>query len=195
MADYIKLPVMQEVFFELLPGIFLRNKKTGYEISVTDPVTNKTYETAPGLMVDGVIINNAAVIANLDPEIVEKIDVISDRYFVGNYLFYGLVNVISKAGDYSCVALPEYAVRLSYRVFDPVSTFSSPDYTPVELRNSRKPDFRNTLYWDPSIIPGKDGKYRVEFWNSDISGDYIINIKGFTSDGKVIAGKKIFNVR
>jgi hypothetical protein len=195
MDDYIKLPVMQEVFFELIPGVFLKNRKTGYNISIADPVSNKPYETAPGLMIDGVMINNPSIIANLDPEIVEKIDVVTDKYFVGDYLFYGLINVISKAGDYNCVTLPDYAVRFSYRVFDPVSKFSSPDYSSDELRNNRKPDFRNTLFWNPSIIPDKVGKLGVEFWTSDIISDYIINIQGFTQEGKIFGYKKIISVK
>jgi hypothetical protein len=195
LADYIKLPVMQEVFFELMPGIFLKNKRTGYEITISDPLSNRLYETPPALMVDGVFISNASIIANLDPEIVEKIDVVNEQYFVGDYSFFGIVNVISKAGDYSCVTMPEYAVRMPYRVTDPVMSFASPDYTSDDMKNRRIPDFRNTLYWNPSVIPGKDGRFRVEFWTSDIASDYIVNIQGITAEGKTITYKKIISVK
>jgi hypothetical protein len=195
MADYIKLPVMQEVFFELIPGVFLKNKKSVYEISIADPVDNRTYEVAPGLLVDGVIINDPAIIAELDPEIVEKIDVVREKYFVGDYLFFGLVNVITKSGDFGNVTLPRYAARLPYRVIDPVVSFLSPDYSSAEMKNSRIPDFRNTLYWNPSVKPDKDGKAVIEFWTSDVVLDYVINIQGITSEGKQIALKKIIKVK
>jgi hypothetical protein len=195
LADYIKLPVMQEVFFELMPGIFLKNKKTGYEITISDPLSNKLYETPPALMVDGVLISNASIIANLDPEIVEKIDVVNEQYFVGDYSFFGIVNVISKTGNYSCVTMPEYAVRMPYKVTDPVMSFASPDYTSGDMKNRRIPDFRNTLYWNPSVIPGKDGRLRVEFWTSDIASDYIVNIQGITAEGKTVTYKKIIRVK
>ena len=184
MADYIKLPVMQEVFFELMPGVSLKHKKSGYEISIADPVDNKTYDVAPVLMIDGVIINDPSIIANLDPEIVEKIDAVKEKYFVGDYLFYGMVNIITKSGDFSCATLPGYAVRLHSRAIDPVASFVSPDYSSAEMKNSRIPDFRNTLYWNPSVKPDKDGKARIEFWTSDIASDYEINIQGITSEGK-----------
>ena len=195
MKDYITLPVMQEVFFELLVGVFLKNKKSGYEITVFDPEFNKVYETPPGLFIDGVAVKDPAVIAGLDPEIVEKIDVIRERYFVGDYLFYGIVNIITKAGDFSNATLPDYAIRLSYRVIDPVNSFISPDYSSTALKKSRIPDFRNTLYWNPSVKPDQDGKTRVEFWSSDNKADYLINIQGITQEGKIFSLQRVLKVK
>ncbi|MEI6049168.1 MAG: hypothetical protein WCS03_09750 [Bacteroidota bacterium] len=194
MADYIKLPVMDEVFFELLPGVSLRSKKSVYEILISDPVTKSNYVVAPGLMIDGVFINDPSIIRNLDPEFVEKIDVVKEKYMIGNYLFYGIVNIIMKAGDYSSVTLPDYAIRMSYKVLDPVWSFLSPDYSAAGLMESHIPDFRNTLYWNPSVKPDKDGKTRVEFWTSDVTSDYEINIQGITSGGKLISAKKLIRV-
>ena len=195
MKNYIKLPVMEEVFFELVPHVALKKNKSDYEIAVVDPFGNSVFDEPPGLMIDGVIIKNPSIIANLDPELVEKMDVIRERYFVGDYSFYGIVNVITKAGDFSYVSLPNYAVRLKYRVIDPVRAFVSPDYSSAEIRSSRTPDFRNTLYWNSSVKPDKDGKFRIEFWTSDIKSDYEINIQGITSGGETISLRKIIKVK
>jgi hypothetical protein len=195
MKDYIALPVMQEVFFELLVGVSLKNKKSDYEITISDPENNVVYETPPGLFVDGVKVKDPSVIAGLDPDIVEKIDVIRERYFIGDYFFYGIVNIITKAGDFSNVTLPDYATRLSYRVIDPVNSFISPDYSSPEMKKNRIPDFRNTLYWNPSVKPNKDGKARVEFWSSDNKTNYFINIQGITQDGRLISFQKKIKVK
>jgi hypothetical protein len=195
MKDYITLPVMQEVFFELLVGVSLKNKKSGYEITISDPEYHMVYKTPPALFVDGVLIKDPEVIAGLDPEIVEKIDVIRGRYFVGDYFFYGIVNVITKAGDFSNVTLPDYAIRLSYRVIDQVNSFISPDYSSKAMKKNRIPDFRNTLYWNPSVKPDQDGKARVEFWSSDNKTDYLINIQGITQEGKPFSFQKNIKVK
>jgi len=194
MDDYIKLPVMQEVFFELMPGVFLKKKKAGYEITIADPFENKIYDKTPLMFIDGVVVKDPDIIANLDPELVEKIDAVKSRYFVGEYMFYGLVNVITRAGDFSNVTLPDYAVRLPYSVTEPVRTFSSPDYASQEKRQSHMPDFRNTLYWNPSVKPDMEGKVGVEFWSSDFKSDYEIKIQGITGDGKLVSLKKIIKV-
>jgi len=54
--------------------------------------------------------------------------------------------------------LPDYAIRLPYRAIDPVPKFISPDYSTTALKKSRIPDFRNTLYWNPSVKTDKEGK-------------------------------------
>jgi hypothetical protein len=195
MDDYIKLPVMQEVFFELTPGVFLKKKKSGYEITIADPVDNKIYDRAPVLFVDGVVVKDPAVIANLDPEHVEKVDAVRSRYFIGEYLFYGLVNVITRTGDFSSVTLPDYAVRLPYRVTEPVNSFSSPDYTSQEKRQNRIPDFRNTLYWNSSVTADKEGKVNVDFWTSDIKSDYEISLQGVNSSGEPVSFRKTVKVK
>ncbi len=195
MDDYIKLPVMSEVFFELLPGVFLKSRKSVWDISIADPEVNRIYDGPPVLLIDGVVIDDAAKIANMDPDLVEKIDVIKERYLVGDFLFLGLVNVITRAGDFSNAVLPNYALRLQYRVTEPVNTFSAPDYSTPEMKQRRIPDFRNTLYWNPDLIPDKNGKATVEFWSSDYAGEYVIDVQGLTDRGAKISLRKSFTVR
>jgi len=195
MKEYITLPVMQEVFFELLVGVFLKTKKSGYEITMNDPVNNTPYDMTPGLFVDGVMVKDASVIAGIDPEMVEKIDVVRNKYFVGDYLFYGIVNIITKSGDFNNVTLPPYAIRVPYRVFDPEISFLSPEYNSAANKSSRVPDFRNTIYWNPSLKTDRDGKASFKFWTSDFISDFEINIQGFSPDGKAFSIKKIIKVR
>jgi len=194
MKDYIKLPVMQEVFFELLPGVSLNNRKSGWEITLNDPRTNHPYETTPGLFIDGIKVKDPAIIAGLDPEVVEKIDVVREKYYVGNYLFYGIVNIITKTGDFSNVTLPAYAVRLPYRAIDPVASFTSPDYSRADRKKDHLADFRNTLYWNPSVKLSETGKARVEFWTSDYISDFEVDIQGVGADGNPYSIKKVIRV-
>lgn len=194
MADYIKLPVMEEVIFELLPQVSLRKRNSVYSIFVTERIDDNFTVTAPVLMLDGIIIKDASIIANLDPEIVERIDVVKEKYVVGKYIFPAIMNVITKSGDFSNIPFPDYMVRLPYRVTDPVLSFISPDYSSQDLKKSRVPDYRNTLYWNPAVTTGSDGKARVEFWSSDNKADYVIRIQGLTKDGKTISLSKIIRV-
>jgi len=195
MDNYIKLPVMQEVFFELMPGVYLRKKKSEYEVSILDPVESRIFDKPPVLFVDGVVINDPDIIASLDPDLVEKIDAVKSRYFVGNYMFYGLVNVITRKGDFSHVTLPDYAVRIPYRVAEPVRSFTAPDYSLPVNRKSRIPDFRNTLYWNPSVKPNEVGGVQMEFWSSDFKSDYTINIQGICPDGSAISISRSIRIR
>jgi hypothetical protein len=194
MDDYIKLPVMQEVFFELLPGVTLKSKKSKSEIIITDPVEYKPFDNPPTLLVDGVVINDPDIIANMDPELVEKIDVVRERYFVGDYLFYGILNVITRAGNFSNVTLPDYAVRLNFETVEPSEPFTSPDYSSSSIKQGRIPDFRNTLYWNPSVKVDGKGKAKIEFWSSDFVSEYEIIVQGLSGDGKPCSAKKVISI-
>ncbi len=185
--NYIKLPVMEEVFFELLPGVMLRRISTGYDVEVIDPVGKSRYNMPPGLFIDGIKINNASVLADLDPELVEQIDVVSDKYIVGDYLFFGIINVITRKGDFHNINLPEGAVRLNYRIADPSFSFISPAYSEEAMKRDRIPDLRNTIFWDPSVVPGNDGKISIEFRTPDYKTDYLVNIQGTTRNGNPVS--------
>ena len=195
LSEYISLPVMSEVFFELLPGVSLKKRQSGYEIFITEHVNDEVSVLQPTLMIDGVIIPDASMIANLDPELVEKIDIVKSKYVVGKHTFSGIVNVITKTGDYSAVSISDNMMRVPYAVNDPMMKFISPDYSAEESHESRIPDYRNTYYWNPSVKTGKTGKTAIEFWSSDNKGDYLINIQGITSDGNAFSLQKVIKIR
>jgi len=193
--DYIMLPTMQEVFFELLPGIIIRSRKTGYEILITNPLTGIFYSIPPLIMIDGVIINDLSVLVELNPETVEKIEVVRTPYLVGDMILYGIVNVITRSGDFSDITMPDYAVILPYRVVESPATFISPDYENETVRRSRKPDLRNTLYWNPSVRSNKNGETRIEFRTSDLPGSYTVRIEGISETGEKLSVRQSFIVR
>ena len=62
-------------------------------------------------------------------------------------------------------------------------------------RQSRTPDLRNTLYWNPSVKTNSNGKAEIEFWTSDLPGIYTINIQGIAGTGEKISLYKSFTVR
>lgn len=188
MKDYISLPVMQEIFFELVPGVIVRTRKSKYGLFMLDPVSKKENEIMPTLLVDGVVVDDPASILDLDPELVEEIDVINSEYIVGSVKLSGIINVITKAGDFSSVSLPRNAVRYTFKDHDLSYKFKVPDYSSDVKKNARIPDFRNTLYWDSGLKPDKNGKIQIEIPASDFVSDYIINFQG-------VAGDRLFSIR
>lgn len=195
LKEWMKLHSVEEIFFEIVPNVSLKKTETGFEIFMTDPLGRILFDTPPVMMIDGVIIRDPDILAGLDPEEVEKIDVVKEQYMVGDYLFNGIVNVITKPGDLSQIPIPDYALRIQYRITDTFTPFISPDYSlPSKVKN-REPDFRNTLYWNPDVRPDEDGKAIIGFWTSDIRGDYEVCVQGITADGKGVYLRKKINVK
>jgi hypothetical protein len=194
MEDYISLPVMQEVFFELVPGVRLRERRSGYEMKIVNPYTGYYYDDLATVMIDGVVINDLKALADLDPEIVEKIDIIKTPYLTGDFVHSGIIHVITRSGNFNNLTLPDNAIKMPYRVTDPVSLFSPPDYSGSGNKQTRIPDFRNTLYWNPSVKLQEGGKSSVEFWTSDLAGKYLVDLQGITTEGNKVSFRKVITV-
>ncbi len=192
--DYIRLPVMQEVFFELLPGIILRNKDSGYEIKITNPLTGKYYDEPPLVMIDGVIINDLNILAGLDPAKVERIEVVMTPYLTGDLILHGIVNVITLEGDFGEMTMQDYAAILPYRSVEEPKVFIHPDYSDSTFGSDHIPDLRNTLYWEPSLKTDNRGRAEVVFRTSDQPGLYEITVFGLTESGKWVYGSRTFRV-
>ena len=58
-------------------------------------------------------------------------------------------------------------------------------------KESRRPDFRHTMYWEPSVT----GKTGTEFYTSDLEGVYVATLQGVDADGKMIEVKWEFEVK
>lgn len=192
--DYISLPVMQEVFFELLPGIILRNRDSGYELKITNPLTGKYYEEPPLVMIDGVIINDLNILAGFDPEKVDKIEVVMTPYLTGDLILHGIVNVITREGNYGDFIMQDYAAILPYRSVEEPRVFVHPVSPEPAGSRDRIPDLRNTLFWEPALKTDSDGEAEVVFRTSDQPGLYEISVCGVSEEGEWIWVKETFRV-
>jgi hypothetical protein len=83
---------------------------------------------------------------------------------------------------------------LDYNGLQRKKEFYSPDYSTVPAIQSRLADFRDLLYWNPSLSLEKDGKITIEFYSSDKTGKYEISVQGITKEGKPAVGYGTFTV-
>lgn len=59
--------------------------------------------------------------------------------------------------------------------------FYSPDYSLMEP----EADYRRTLYWNPSVVPDKDGRATVKFYNNSICKTFTVDAQTVTPSGKI----------
>lgn len=76
--------------------------------------------------------------------------------------------------------------------FEEFRNFYSPSYSEKNI-DSDIPDYRETLYWNPSIVVDQENT-SVSFFTCDNLANYIIKIEGITSSGKICLGKYNFTV-
>jgi hypothetical protein len=185
LEDYIKLPAVEELFYEIVKSVLIKRKRNNnFELQIINPVTKIPIPTKPLFLVDGVPVHDInPVIIYMDPVNIEKIDVVSAPFVQGNESYYGIINMVTKQADYNHFDLPSYAVRKPYQFYQVPYTFNSPDYSAVNDSILTNPDFRNLLYWNPEITTDNTGVSTVSFYTADDISDYRIVIQGLSQDG------------
>src|SRR5579862_469279 len=64
--------------------------------------------------------------------------------------------------------------------------FTIPDYDKPEIKKSQFRDLRSTLYWNGNVLTDSIGRASLEFYTSDRTATYSINIVGITKTGESI---------
>ena len=94
-------------------------------------------------------------------------------------------------GGVKCVALFHiFAYLCGVKEFDlgyqVTREFFALVYTFPEQRASERPDLRTTIFWNPSVTTGEDGKANIHFYTSDHVENYVVVIEGITDEGGVV---------
>ncbi len=75
----------------------------------------------------------------------------------------------------------------------PAREFYTPDYDANDEKRI-KPDYRNTLYWNPTLTTDDNGDINFSFFTSDEAGEYRIHIEGMTYSGIPVVRDYYFTV-
>ena len=142
------------------------------------------FENKPLILVDGVPIYDFEKVLNINSKDIERADIINTRYFISGNIFDGIVSFITVKGNLSVIEFDNSIFRQVYEGFQTRNNSYTPDYSSIVMKNSRIPDYRNTLYWKPDLHTAKNGKTEIEFFTSDESSDYTIVVEGITPDGR-----------
>jgi hypothetical protein len=189
LEDYIRLPAVEELFVELVKKVYIKRRRSSFRLTVVDPETAIPKIDAPLLLLDGVpVLDINPVITYLDPVDIEKIEVLSSWYVIGDKFYFSVINMITKQAGYGHFELPSYAVRKQFQFLQYPVSFDSPDHSAGNDSLLLTPDFRNLLYWNPEVITDANGIATVSFYTSDDISDYRIVVQGLTEDG--LAGCK-----
>ena len=187
--DYTRFKSMEEVLREYVPGVMVRKRKENFTMRVINRPANKLFEKHPLVLLDGVPIFDADKIMNYDPLKIKRLEVMTQPYFVGALEADGIVSFTSYRGLAEGLEIDPATVSLDYEGLQSQREFYSPDYSTVAAIQNRAADFRDLLYWNPSVTLDKDGKTQLEFYSSDKVGRYEINFQGMNKEGKVASGR------
>lgn len=193
LEDYIELSSLEEVFYEIVPPVFVKTDNGRKYLTVAN-YTTRQVSSAGLVLLDNVPVFNVNELLKISPVNIDRIDVINRPYYLGDYLIESVVSIKTRTGDFGGYKFPEHSVFLEYQTFEDDVYFSSPEYADQKLKNNPAPDFRTTLYWKPAYkMETQDAGF--SFYTSDATGEYQILVRAISTDGSVIYGSEQFRVR
>lgn len=190
--DYIELPNIGEVIFELVPDVSVITRNDIYYLRSRGYITDlEIYK--PLIMIDNIPVSDVGAMLKMTPERIERIDVVDRIYAKGDLLFGGMLNLISRKGDMAGIDLPENSYFFSFDGFVQPDTTSFQDMK-NQHHHTRIPDVRNCLYWNPAvdILPGET--ITLDLNTTDKTGYYLIVVRGVTNEGTIVEGRSVFKV-
>lgn len=189
--DYTRFPVMEEVMREYVPSVFVRKRRDGFHFMVVDEVNRGVLSGDPMILFDGVPVLDVDDIMRVDPLRVKKLEIVSRAYYLGQALFSGIVSYTTYHGDLGGLELDPGSISLDYDGLQLRRKFHKPVYT-RDQANDRLPDQRHLLHWEPAISTDNEGNAQVEFYTSDVTGQFAIVVEGMNESG--FAGSSMYTV-
>jgi hypothetical protein len=180
--DFTRFPSMEDIFREFIPDVIVRKRKESFELRVVNPVNGNPFSEAPLILLDGIPVTEASVIA-FDPLKVRRIETVSKRYFYSILALEGIISVETYDGNASGLSLPS-GLHTHYKGPALQRQFRAPQYPAPEL--DRIPDFRTQIYWNPNVVMRPKSVQHFEIFASDFEGNFLVDIQGFTTAGKAI---------
>lgn len=178
LADYIALPTIKDYFYELIPLVGVRHEGKKSVLKVLGNYSELAiYE--PLVLVDMVPVFDIDKVLALQPEKIERIEVITTPYIRGDIIFGGIVSLFSKKGDLAGIDLPSAGRFINYSML-------SRNSGQVEKAREGKniPDLRNCIYWNPGLKLDKNNQAALSFETGDNTGDFLILVRSVNSDEK-----------
>jgi len=194
LSDYTRFPTMEDVLREYVPGVLVRKRKDNFYFRVPDNVNRTIFKDNPLVLLDGLPVFDLNKIMAFDPTKIRKLEVMRRKYYLGYSSFSGIVSYTTYRGDLGGFELDPQSVSLDYEGLQQRREFYSPKYETKKQIDGRIPDQRSLLYWNPSITTDKNDKYQIEFYTSDMDGDFEIVVEGITKGGLAGSARSSFKV-
>jgi hypothetical protein len=193
--NYTRFPSLEDVMREYVPGVLVRKRKDGFHFLVVDRPKHIVLKDNPLTLLDGLPIFDINQIMAFDPLKIRKLEVVANRYFLGQQVYDGVVSYTTYKGDLGGFPLNPHSLIEEYEGLQAPREFYTPRYDTEAQQHSRLPDLRNLLYWNPDVRLASGQPQALDFFSSDQAGRYLVVVQGLTPDGRPGSTSFSFDVK
>ena len=151
--------------------------------------------TRPLVVLDGIPVMDHEIIYRYNPLLVERINLYDDEYIYEELRFDGIAEFITYEHNYPTLSTDQSTQIVNYAGTQAPRRLYTPDYSREENRQSRLPDYRHTLLWEPALQTNGHPTLEIPFDTSDYTGEFQVTVEGLTKEGEIITATASFEVR
>lgn len=191
--EFTRFETVSETFVEIIKSAWTTRTSEGHSI-----IEVRGFENTLGMgqqalvVIDGIVEQDHENFIRMDAEEIKTIKIVRDMLFIGPENFPGAVVVETHEGDY----IDRISTASGERVKIPTAQIPKKYFRQTYENQSEGntiPDYRFQLFWNPDITI-QDEKTVLEFFTSDVEGEFEIVLEGFTNDGQAVSLKEQFIV-
>ncbi|WP_282125337.1 hypothetical protein [Marinifilum flexuosum] len=191
---YIELPTVEELVREVVPLTVVRKKNKSFHFIVKGDFSQAMYKGKTLTFWDGVLLRNIDEVIKLSPMKLKKVEVVDSKFFLHNIELGYLLCFYTKEGNMADIEFDSKIFRQIHKGYMNSYRFKGPAYQTQKEKESRLPDFRNTLYFNTFNKEDLLEPLNINFYTSDEETEFSIIIKGINKFGQVEEIKEDFIV-
>ena len=180
--EYVRYPVLEEVIAEFIHEARVKEAGNGTDktIQVLNTPAKAFFNSQALTLLDGVPIMNAGKLLELNPLLIQSIDVVARKYYLGDTTWNGIIHFKTYNND-----LSEFVLPSSYLLY-PLKGLQE-TAIPMQMQHpnqeKRIPLLSNLVFNQTFVLSNKNS-LQVEFTTNDALGQFQINCVGINGKGE-----------
>lgn len=187
-SNYLALKNLKEIADNIVPDVRIKKVDNDLKPFLFNKTISLYFQQPATIFVNGVPVYDLNNLMNWTSEEIRKIEVSKTYRVKGNIAFSGIIHFVT-AQHLDPAALVPGNLSFKMSTFSHASVYNPPRYSNYSQQDP-VPDFRQLLYWNPALEIKEHGNH-VEFYTSDWTGEYLIEITGIKDGDPVHMYSKI----
>lgn len=195
--EYYRLPNMAEVIRELVPAADVRGRVGKQRLQMISLEKKALFDGRPLIIIDGVPTYDHTRLLNLNPDEVERLELIHSEKRIrrlGRLGIHGVFAAYTYLGRYEFDTSTEGILRQVPGVYE-AREFFTPAYETEASLKERTPDFRSLVFWAPKVQTDENGRATVTFYHSDDIGSFEVEAQGLSFSGLPGGSRSTYQVK
>ncbi len=191
--DYVRFKTVRETIVEIIKDVsHKRVDRDNEAIRIKGFDYTQVADLPPLILMDGCLIQDNNALLEFDARTIEAMTVLRHRLVFGPEVFQGALIIRTKVGDgYEQFQKNGAILMEGITRPQPNKKYFVQQYDGINPADSkyRLPDDRLQLLWIPKFNL-RDGQTQLDFFTSDVSGEFEIHLEGLTYDNRPVSIRK-----